>query len=356
MISQRQQKLRARFNALRIDAFLVTFLPHLRYLSGFSGSNGIGVVTKSGAYFLTDGRYADQVKKEVYNWKIFVTQNSLFEEAQNRKLIRSGMRIGFDGNTLSFDQFQQLKKMFLKTKFLPKAETIEKIAAIKDEAEIANIKRAVGITDRVFSEILSLVKPGVTELDLAAEISYRQRKHGAEADAFETIVASGERGALPHGRATTKKIKHGEFVTLDFGCIYNGYHSDLTRTIAVGKPKPEGKKIYTIVLDAQQKAIDAAMNGVTGKDLDAIARSHIRKNGYDKYFRHSLGHGLGLQIHEPPRISVLSTAVLETGNVITIEPGIYVPGFGGVRIEDDVVIRNGNCEVLNRSPKELLIL
>ncbi len=341
---------------MHVDAFLVTFLPHLRYLSGFSGSNGIGIVTKNAAYFVTDGRYTDQVRAEVKNWKTFITPGSLFEEARHRNLIRPGMRIGFDGNTLLFDQFKQLKKMFPKVKFLPKSDTIEKIAAVKDEGEIGNIKHAVQITDMVFTEILALIKPGVTELDLAAEISYRQRKHGAEADAFETIVASGERGALPHGRATGKKIKRGELVTLDFGCIYNGYHSDLTRTVAVGKPGAEAKKIYAIVLEAQMKAIHAASSGTKGKDLDAVARGHIRKHGYDKFFRHSLGHGLGLQIHEPPRISVLSTATLETGNVITIEPGIYVTGFGGVRIEDDVVIRNGECEVLNRSPKELLVL
>jgi len=356
VIPSRLQKLRSQFDALRIDAFLVTFLPHLRYLSGFSGSNGLGVVTKKSAHFLTDGRYAFQVKQEVIGWKTIITPGSLFEEAHREGLIRPGMRIGFDGNTLIFDQFRQLKKMFPKVKFLPKSDTVEKIAIVKDENEIRCIKQAVEITDRVFSEILPLIKPGVSELDIAAEISYRQRKHGAEADAFESIVASGERGALPHGRATAKKIKQRELVTLDFGCVYEGYHSDLTRTVAVGKPHHEAKLMYSIVLDAQKKAIDAASHGVKGKDLDAVARDHIRKFGYDKFFRHSLGHGLGLQIHEPPRISVLSTATLETGNVVTIEPGIYVPGFGGVRIEDDIVIRNGHCEVLNRSPKELLIL
>ncbi|MBI1804573.1 MAG: aminopeptidase P family protein [Ignavibacteriae bacterium] len=356
MTSTRLQKLRSQFDALRIDAFLVTFLPHLRYLSGFSGSNGLGIVTANAAFFLTDGRYADQVKDEVKGWKVFITPGSLFEEAHRRKLVQAGMRIGFDGNTLIFDQVLQLKKMFPKVKFLPKADTVEKIAAVKDEGEIDRITRAVGITDRVFFEILPFIKPGMSELDLAAEISYRQRKHGAEADAFETIVASGERGALPHGRATAKKIRHGELVTLDFGCVYEGYHSDLTRTVAVGKPKAEAKKIYAIVLDAQTKAIETSSSGMKAKVLDAVAREHIRKHGYDKFFRHSLGHGLGLQIHEPPRISVLSTATLETGNVITIEPGIYLPGFGGVRIEDDVVIRNGGCEILNRSPKELLVL
>ena len=355
MIS-RLQKLRAQFEGLTIDAFLVTFLPHLRYLSGFSGSNGIGIITKSMQYFLTDGRYADQIKDEVSGWKIFITQKGLFEEAEKMKLFAAGSRIGFDGNTVLYGQFQQLKKLFSKVKFLPKVDCIEKISVVKEAGEIANIKHAVMITDKVFSELLPLIKPGISELDLAAEISYRHRKHGADADAFESIVASGERSALPHGKATSKKLHKGDLVTLDFGCVYNGYHSDMTRTIVLGKPSAHAKTVYSIVLDAQRKAVDAAVAGMKAKDLDAVARQHIKKHGYDKFYRHSLGHGLGLQIHEPPRISVLSKAILETGNVVTIEPGIYIPNFGGVRIEDDVVITNGSCEVLNRSSKDLLIL
>ncbi len=355
-MTDRLQKLRAQFDGLNIDAFLVTFLPHLRYLSGFSGSNGIGIITKSLQYILTDGRYADQIKDEVSGWKIFITQKGLFEETEKRKLFPAGSRIGFDGNTVLFTQFQQLKKLFPKVKFLPKADCIEKIAVVKDADEIADIRHAVAITDAVFSELLPLIKPGISELDLAAEISYRQRKHGADADAFETIVASGERSALPHGRATSKKLRKGELVTLDFGSVHNGYHSDMTRTVVLGKPSSQAKQIYSIVLDAQCKAIDAAVAGMKAKDLDAVARQHIKKNGYDKFYRHSLGHGLGLQIHEPPRISVLSKATLEEGNVVTIEPGIYIPNFGGVRIEDDIVVTNNSCEVLNRSSKELIIL
>lgn len=355
MISRIQQ-LRTQFDQLNIDAFLVTFLPHLRYLTGFSGSNGIGIVTRSAQYIITDGRYAEQINHEVSGWKIFITQKGLFEELQKRNLLPSGTRVGFDGNAVNFSQFQHLKKLLPKVKFLPKVDCIERIAIVKDADEISKIKCAVAITDAVFTELLSLVRPGISELDLAAEISYRQRKHGAEGDAFETIVASGERSALPHGRASSKKLQNGDLVTFDFGCVYEGYHSDMTRTVIVGKPKFEAKKIYTIVLDAQRKAVDAAASGMRATDLDAIARQYIKKHGYDKFYKHSLGHGIGLQIHEPPRISVLSKAMLESGNVITIEPGIYLPNFGGVRIEDDVVITNGHCEVLNRSSKELIIL
>ncbi len=349
-------QLRSQFDALKVDAFLITFPPHLRYMSGFSGSNGVGIVTRSAASLLTDGRYASQVKSEVKGWRILITQDGLFEEIQKKKLLPHETRVGFDGNTLVYGQFRHLKKTFPRLKFLPKVDCIENIAAVKDAHEIAMIRKAVAITDEVFKEILRLIKPGVSELDIAAEISYRQRKHGAEADAFETIVASGVRSALPHGRASSKNIAHGELVTLDFGAVYEGYHSDMTRTVVVGKASSEVRKIYAVVLDAQKKAIEAARSGLKTKDLDAVARGYIRKHGYDKYYRHSLGHGLGLQIHEAPRISVMSKATLVEGNVVTIEPGVYIPNFGGVRIEDDIVVRNGSCEVLTRSPKELICL
>ena len=241
-------------------------------------------------------------------------------------------------------------------KFLPKADVIEQIAAVKDASEIASIRKAVAITDRTFSDILPMIKPGVREIDLAAEISYLQRKHGAEKDAFDTIVASGTRSALPHGHASAKKIARGELLTLDFGCVVDGYHSDMTRTVGVGRLSGETKKMYALVLDAQRAAVDAARAGLRTAELDAVARGIIRRGGHDKHFRHSLGHGIGLQIHEAPRISVQSRALLAAGNVITIDPGVYLPGLGGVRIEDDVVIGADGCTVLNRSPKELLIV
>lgn len=352
----RLAKFRSQFEALRIDAFLVTFLPHLRYLSGFSGSSGIGIVTERSAALLTDGRYTDQVRHEARGWRAMVTATDLLEEIRKRNLLPSGTRVGFDGNSLLYSQYKNLRRLFPGVKFLPKADSIEAIAAVKERSEIGDIRRAVSITDSVFGEILSIIRPGLSELDLAAEIAYRQRKHGGEADAFESIVASGDRSALPHGKPTQKKLRTGELVTLDFGCVYRGYHSDMTRTIVLGRASAEVKKIYTTVLEAQEKAIGAATSGMKARDLDAVARESIRAAGYEKHFRHSLGHGIGLQIHEAPRISVLSKAVLEPGNVITIEPGIYVPDLGGVRIEDDIVIRNGSCEILNRSPKELLVL
>ena len=199
-MNSRLEKLRSQFPSLKVDAFLITFAPHLRYMSGFSGSSGIGLVTRDASYFLTDGRYAGQVKTEIHGWKTFITQRSLFDEMYRKKLLQPGTRVGFDGNTVTYTQFTQLKQALPKIHFLPKADCIERIAIVKDESEIEKIRRAVDITDRVFTEILPLVKQGVSELDIAAEISYRQRKHGSEADAFESIVASGERNmAGPSG-------------------------------------------------------------------------------------------------------------------------------------------------------------
>ncbi len=358
-MTHRIDRLRSRLAPLRIDSFLVTFLPHLRYLSGFSGSAGAGIVTARGLHFFTDGRYSGQIKKEVRGgWKLHVSSSSetLYRLIRESGVLRAGARVGFDGNSVPYSDFRTLKKLFPGVKFLPKADVIEQIAAVKDDSEIRSIKKAVEITDRTFDEILPMIKPGVREADLAAEISYLQRTHGAERDAFEAIVASGTRSALPHGHASQKKIARGDLLTLDFGCVVDGYHSDMTRTVGVGRLSSDAKKIYSLVRDAQQAAVGAARAGLGTKELDAVARGVIRKGGHDRHFRHSLGHGIGLQIHEAPRISVQSRSVLAAGNVVTIEPGVYVPGMGGVRIEDDVVIGRDGCTVLNRSSKELLIV
>ena len=353
---ERQEKLRSVFDELRIDAFLVTVSAHLRYVSNFSGSHGVGIVTRNAAYLVTDGRYSTHVKQEVHDWKVLIAAESLFDKIQRLGLLKNGWRVGFDGNGVSYSTYRSLQKHFPEVKFAPKADVIESLAVVKEKSEIKKIRRAITITDTVFGEILDCFRPGIRELDIAAEITFRQRKHGASGDGFEPIVASGIRGALPHGRATSKKIMRGELVTLDFGCVFEGYHSDLTRTVALGKPSGESRKMYRTVLEAQSQAIEAATDGMAAKDLDAVARVHINKKGYGKYFNHSLGHGLGLQLHEPPRVSAFSKARLHSGNVITIEPGIYVPEVGGVRIEDDVLINNGSCTVLSRASKELIVL
>jgi Xaa-Pro aminopeptidase len=356
MTSKRLQALRSTFRPARIDALLVTFLPHVRYLSGFSGSNALCLIRRSHQWFVTDGRYREQMRQQVHGFQRLVASSTLYELAAERKLLRGAKRVGFEEQYLPVAELRKLKNLFPRITFVPVSGLVEELASVKSEHEIGKIVEAVKLTDSVFKSILKMIKPGVREEEVAAEIGYQHRMLGAEGDAFEPIVASGARGALPHARASSKKIRKGEMVTIDMGCRLQGYHSDLTRTVAVGKPSSEMRRIYAVVHEAQQRAIDAAAAGLPCRSLDAVARGVIKRWRYGKYFSHSLGHGLGLQVHERPRLSVLSRDVLQEGNVVTIEPGVYVPGVGGVRIEDDVVIRRDGCEVLNTSPKELLVL
>ncbi|MGA3244530.1 MAG: Xaa-Pro peptidase family protein [Bacteroidota bacterium] len=356
MVERRLQEVRRQLTASRLDALLVSHIPHVRYLTGFSGSNGLCVITPQQQYFLTDRRYRDQSKAEIDGFDISVTQIGLIEEVGKLRLLKGASRIGFESVHTSVDSHSTMRKVFARSKLVPTKSVIENIAAVKDELEIECIKRAIRITERVFQKLLHLLKPGLTEQDVAADISYWHRRYGADGDAFEPIVASGVRGALPHGRASAKKIRRGEMVTLDLGCSLQGYHSDLTRTVAIGRPSPRARRIYQIVLDAQCKAIEAARPGIRASALDRVSRKAIDRRGFGKYFSHSLGHGLGIEIHEQLRLSAQSKETLKAGNVVTIEPGIYIPGFGGVRIEDDIVVRDDGCEVLTAAPKELIIL
>ncbi len=356
MKAQRLEAVRQRLKALRLDALLVTFTPHVRYLTNFSGSNGLVCITPRQQWFFSDGRYRTQSAEEVKGFRRIITGGSLLREMQGRVRFKPGARIGVDTSRMSVVEWKAVRRLFPKARCVSADSLVESLAAVKDGAEVGNIRRAIAISEKVFEKLLKAIKPGMRERELAAEIVSLHRLFGAEADAFEPIVASGERGALPHARASEKKIRRGELITIDFGCRYQGYHSDITRTVALGRISSEQKRLYAAVLEAQERACDRARDGMSGKELDAVARNHLVKQGLGKFFMHSLGHGLGLQVHERPRISALSGDILEAGNVITIEPGVYVPGVGGVRIEDDVLILGGGSEVLTRAKKELITL
>lgn len=356
MLRGRIRKVQEKLQELKLDGFLVTNPPNVRYLTGFSGSSAICLIGEDRKLFITDSRYKDQSHEEVRGLKILIAKDGIFEELEKQKIFRGMRRVGIEGNHLSYSEYQKFRKAFRHIRFVPHADVVESISLIKEKEEIDLIKAAAAISDKVFDKVLEILKPGIREIDVSAEISYYHKKFGAERDAFEPIVASGPRGALPHGVASRKKIRKGELVTLDFGCSYGGYCCDITRTVAVGEPHRKLREVYEVVRDAQLRAIDAAQTGTTAKELDAVARSFITKKGYASFFGHSLGHGIGLQVHEPPRISWQSSYRLQAGNVITIEPGIYLPGLGGVRIEDDVVIMNGKNLVLNKAPKDLIVL
>lgn len=351
----RIEKIKAILDELKLDAFYITHIPNIRYITGFSGSSAFVVITKNKDYFLTDFRYKEQSAKQVKGFEIRV--NYLSSEELKKIFMEAGIKTaGFESTHLTVHQLENLQKSFPEVKFVPVAERIEKLTMVKTPEEIKKITKAVEITDKTFSKMLELIKPGMSEKDVSAEISYWHKKYGADNNSFEPIVASGVRGCLPHGIASDKIIESGEMVTLDMGCIYEGFCSDLTRTISVGEPSDEMKKIYNIVLESQLKAISAAKTGITTKELDATARDYINQKGYGDKFGHGLGHGLGIEVHEMPSVSQRMDMKLPEGVVVTIEPGIYVENLGGVRIEDDVLIKNGGAEVLNKSPKELIII
>ena len=358
-INFREKILQQQLHSQKVDAIFISFLPHLRYISNFSGSNGIGIIFQNELpIFVTDGRYKEQIKLEIKNWKTIIAERgkNLISALSKNKEIHKCKKIAFDKNTISYSSYLLLKNTFPKIAFVSAEFILEKLISKKDSYEISQIEKAIEITDATFSKIINEIKIGKTENQIAARISYLQKFLGGSCDAFETIVASGKNAVLPHARPTQKKIREKEILILDFGTVVNGYHSDMTRSVAIGKISHKLKKIYQIVLDAQQKAIENVKSGIAASKLDAIARNYISKNGYGKFFNHSLGHGVGLQIHEFPILNSQNKFLLEEGNIITIEPGIYFPNLGGVRIEDIVVVEKDGCRVLTKSEKKLFSL
>ena len=348
-------KLRAALRELEIDAILVTSEYNRRYITGFTGSSGVAIISQQDAVFITDFRYTEQATEQVQGFDI-VQHSGVIQQAVAEQVKKLGIEsIGFEQDAMTYATYE-LYKHVISAKFVPVSDVIEKIRLIKTEEEINIIKVACEIADNAFSHILTYIKPGLTELDVSNELEFFMRKQGATSSSFDTIVASGIRSALPHGVATTKVIEQGDFVTLDFGALYNGYISDMTRTIAVGQPSEKLVEMYNAVLKAQLLAVEKVGPGMTGIEADAIARDYLKSIGYGEAFGHSTGHGIGLEVHEGPGLSCRSSTMLQPNMVVTIEPGVYVPGIGGVRIEDDIIITNSGNELLTHSTKELLIL
>jgi Xaa-Pro aminopeptidase len=340
-----------------LDFLLVTTPTNIRYLCGYTGSNGILLVSRDKSIFLTDFRYKEQVKKEVKGAEIKIAQRELFSTLTEIELLKEKrIKVGFESKHLSFKLYEKLKALLPQILWIPTEDLVESLLVTKDEGEIKKIKKAADISAKVYQEILPLLKPGTKEQEISAELEYRIRRNGGTGSAFEPIVASGVRSAMPHARASSKRFKKGEFVTLDFGASYEGYVCDITRTVVLGKATSRQKKIYNLVLKAQTKAIKNACSGMKGFELDKVARDVINNAGFKDYFGHGLGHGIGLLVHDSPGISTKSQEVLKPGMLITIEPGIYLPGWGGVRIEDDILITRNGCKVLTKIDRELLEL
>jgi len=355
-MEKRIEKVREQLNSLQVEALFITKPSNRRYLSGFTGSSGYVLITKENALFITDFRYIEQAKIQTKGYEIIKHGPSVIETVKEQLKRFNIKRLAFEEEVITYKQFTEFQKEWDFVELVPVSQVIENIRIYKDDEEVKLIKTAVEIADEAFLHILQWIKPGMTEIEVALELENAMRKRGASGASFDIIVASGIRSALPHGIASDKIIENGDMVTIDFGAVYQGYISDLTRTIAIGKPVDQLQEIYKIVLEAQLNGVNNTKAGMSGKEADALTRDIIASYGYAEYFGHGTGHGIGLDVHETPVLSSRYEGKLENGMMFTIEPGIYIPELGGVRIEDDVYLSDNGLEVLSKLPKELIII
>ena len=339
-----------------LDAMLVTSAPGERYAVGFEGEGWV-LVSRDGARYSTDGRYIEAARQQVTGAEIVLTERGQSHLALAREEIRRrGLkRVGFESGRVSADELGRWKDS-LPCELVAAQGLLDGLRAAKDEEELARMRQAQRITDEAFREILNFIRPGLTEQEVAARLVYELLRRGGRRVSFDPIVAAGANGSMPHAVTRETVIQPGMFVTMDFGCVYEGYCSDMTRTVAVGQPTDEMERVYHTVLEAQRAGIAAARAGVTGSEVDRAARQAIQQAGYGSFFSHSFGHSLGLEIHESPNASPSEQTVFPAGAVISAEPGIYLPGHFGVRIEDVLVLREGGCEDITQAPKNLIVL
>jgi Xaa-Pro aminopeptidase len=339
---------------LDADALLVLGLVNIRYLSGFTGSDGALILTADDRYLLCDSRYTLQAGSEVSLCAVSEYKTKL--EGITSHLSEKGFRrVAFDAEKVPVAFFNSLTAALPGVEFIPLSDQLDQLRSVKSPEEIDLIAFSAGLASSAFEELLHLIKPGVSERELALKLEILMKNKGAEEKAFDFIVASGDRGALPHGKPTDRLLSAGEMVTIDFGACCNGYYSDETVTVAIGEPETRLIEIYNAVQKAHDLALSAVRPGIECKTLDEIARSHINSCGFGEFFGHGLGHGVGLEIHEKPTISSRSSQTVEAGMIFTIEPGIYIPGLGGVRIEDLVEVTLDGCRVLSKIGKELIV-
>jgi Xaa-Pro aminopeptidase len=337
------------------DLLLVTNLTNIRYLTGFTGSEALLVLSPEQGWFLTDSRYTSQAGAEVTGAQVVEFTNRLETLVQIIK-DAGAARLAFESGNMTVQLYQELQGKLPGIELVPVDTAFAALRTVKDAGELEILERVAAIASQALLETLPKVKPGAVESDIAWALEVAMRERGAENKSFDFIIASGERGALPHGRASEKRLAAGELVTLDYGAIYQGYCSDETVTVSLGEPDDRQREVYETVRMAQQLAIEAARPGMNLKDVDAVARDYIASKGYGQYFGHGLGHGVGIDIHEHPTVSPRSTTIVEVGMVFTVEPGIYIPGWGGVRIEDTVVMEAAGCRRITQVPKDLMVL
>ena len=351
----RKRKAAGAAKAAGVDALLVTHLPDVRYLCGFTGSNAALVIAGARAVLFTDGRYTAQAKYEAAGTRVVIAKKPAVTAACDWMVDAGVKRCGFDALHTSVAALESMRKSvpgkLRRGMFVGLESLVARLREVKDEDEIPKIRAAAELGCRLFDEMLAYLRPGLKETEVAATLEHAARIAGAEAMSFETIVASGERSSLPHGRASSARLPKRGFVTMDFGVVLDGYMSDMTRTVHIGKARPEEREVYDAVLEAQETAVCTVAQGVTAGDVDEAARGVLRRAKLDQYFTHSTGHGVGLEIHEGPRLAAKQTQPLERGMVITIEPGVYMPGKFGLRIEDMVLVTAKGREILTPSLK-----
>ena len=354
MLEQRTAKLRHFLEADQLDALLVTKPENIFYLSGFTGgSDARLVVGLTDRYIVTDGRYLEQVERECGDWKLVRVQGGGLDSLA--AICDKYNSLAVESHHVTHGLFLSLQSA-LKARLLPRENIIEELRRHKDAGELAKLRSAARVGDEVFQRISREIQPGWSEVQVANRIASYLKEFGCSGEAFPTIAVAGENAALPHGRPGPRQLVNGDMLTMDFGGFYQGYAGDMTRTIAIGQPSLRLREVYSWLLEAQQKGVASIKAGVKAQTVDQLVRLELARHGLDDYFLHSTGHGVGLEIHEAPSLSSYSEEVLEENMVVTVEPGVYVPGWGGIRIEDTVIVQHDGCEVITASGKELLII
>ncbi len=351
--SERLKRLRDTTQRRRLNALIVSNIKNVQYLSGFSGSEGMLLIAGARAMMVTDSRYFEQVKEECAGIELIEQKRGPVKTIAN---LAKGLKLralGFEANALMYSQYSELKGALGRVKLVATKGMVERLREIKDDDEIKKIKKTLRIAEAAFKSLRKRMRPGMTEKQLADVLEMEMQRGGAAGPSFRTIVAAGERAALPHAPLTDRKIGRNDMVLIDWGASWQAYNSDLTRVLFINRIDAKAREIYKIVLDAQKRAIGKIKGGVSIKEVDAAARAYIEKKGYGGNFGHGLGHGIGLEVHEGPKLNRTSRRLLKEGMVVTVEPGIYVPEWGGVRIEDMVLVKEDGCEMLSHISKDL---
>lgn len=354
-MKQRLEKMQEKLRRMELEALLVTHPANRQYLSGFDGTSGVLLIGHEEAFLITDFRYTEQAEKQAPHFEICAWREELPKSLAPLLEATGWERVAFEGKHLTYAAYRELAEA-LPVELVSRENLVEELRVIKSADEVEILRRGAACTDEAFSHILKFIAPGRTEREISLELEFYLRRLGAEGTSFRFIVASGERGAMPHGVASSKQLAAGELVTMDFGAVFDSYVTDMTRTVVLGNPDGRQREIYEVVRMAQRKALDGIRPGMTAREADALAREAIKEAGFGEYFGHGLGHGVGLETHEQPVLSPRGETVLAPGMVVTVEPGIYIPGWGGVRIEDMVLITADGAETLTGSTRELIVI